>query len=165
MRVLVYTDLVGSTPLNVRAGDVRFVELLDEHQAIIARCAAAHGGEIFHNTGDGFGMWFARADGALACADAIHRGLAAANRRHADLALHVRIGIAAGRPIPLDGDLYGLAVVRAARVCARAEQDETLLAGEVLELDGVAAFSVEPLDRTLLKGFAEATSLYRITPR
>ena len=65
MRVLLYTDLVGSTPLNVRAGDVRFVELLDEHQAIIARCTAEHGGEIFHNTGDGFGMWFARAGGAL----------------------------------------------------------------------------------------------------
>jgi adenylate cyclase len=139
------------------------VTLLEEHQMVVNSCCADHRGTRFHNTGDGFGIWFASADDALACAQEIHRRLLEANRGHSDLPLRVRIGIAAGRPIPFDGDLYGIAVVRAARVCQRAEAGDVLLAAEVLDLrlDRRTA-TFEFVEQVVLKGLDEPTNLYRI---
>lgn len=162
LRVLVYTDLVGSTEVNVRTGDRRFVELLAVHQAEIDASAAAHRGVRFHNTGDGFGIWFTTAADALACAQDIGRRLTRATAHAPGGRLVVRVGVAAGRPVPFDGDLYGLAVVRAARVCARAGPDEVLVAGEVLELEPRAPERAQFVESVVLKGFAEPTPLYRL---
>jgi class 3 adenylate cyclase len=164
-RVLLYTDLVGSTPLNVRSGDHRFVELLAEHQSAIDECVTEFCGTRFHNTGDGFGVWFLSAPAALACAEAIHHRLEIANRAHPDVRLEVRIGLAAGRPVPFDGDLYGLAVVRAARVCALAGAGQVLLSSEVAEFEALGALRVEFVARHLLKGFDDSTAVYELRQR
>ena len=62
---------------------------------------------------------------------------------HAESGRRVRIrcGLAAGEPIEDDGDLFGLAVVRAARVCAVAGAGEVVVADEVRSLvDDAARF-------------------------
>lgn len=164
-RVLVYTDLVGSTALNVRSGDRRFIELVAEHQAIVDECVVEYRGARFHSSGDGFGLWFADARSALECADELHRRFDAANRTHPDLRLEARIGVAAGNPVPFDGDLYGLAVVRAARVCQAAQAGTTLASDEVLDLPIGAGRRATLVTRTVLKGFDSPNSLYLIQPK
>jgi class 3 adenylate cyclase len=161
-RVMLYTDLVGSTAVNVRAGDRRFVELLAEHQAIIDESIAMHRGTRFHSTGDGFGIWFLGASEAIACAVDIHRRMERASESHPDLPLQVRIGLAAGQPIPFDGDLYGVAVVRAARVCAKASAGEVYLSSEVLDSERLADVEVDDAEHGILKGFDVPTTLYRL---
>ena len=164
-RVLLYTDLVGSTSINVRIGDRRFLALVSEHQAIVDRCTRSHRGMRFHNTGDGFGIWFTDVDDALDCAAAIHRDFDKATQRHPDAPLAARMGVAAGRPIPFDGDLYGTAVVRAARVCQAADSGEVLVAAEVMELNPRGGHRIEPAGERELKGFSNTTATYRLLHR
>jgi class 3 adenylate cyclase len=41
---LMFSDIEGSTAINERLGDARWVELLREHNKLVRELAAAHGG-------------------------------------------------------------------------------------------------------------------------
>ena len=64
-----------------RLGDARFMEVLREHNAIIREQIKAHGGFEVKSEGDGFMVAFQSAGKALACAVAIQKALARAQRR------------------------------------------------------------------------------------
>ena len=160
-RVLAFTDLVGSTALNVVTGDAEFLDLLREHHDVVGHCVRRFEGDCFHNTGDGFGLAFTTVGDAVRCATAIHHALAEVSARHPSRPLRVRIGIAAGRPLALQGDLYGIDVVRAVRVCAIANEGETLLSEEIAPLH-LHGFRLEPNSTIVLKGFTQPTATYRL---
>ena len=113
-RVILVTDLVGSTPLNVALGDDRYHELLQEHDRTITDLVRRHRGVPFNHSGDGMLAWFDRGDDAAACALAFQPALDDLNRAHPEHPLQVRCGLAAGEPIDEDGNVFGLAVSRAA---------------------------------------------------
>jgi class 3 adenylate cyclase len=165
LRVLLFTDIVGSTALNVRVGDERFVRVWAEHSRMVHRAALDHEGHRFHDTGDGFGVWFGDARQAVACAFEIHQRLRLSNVTSPDAPLTVRIGLAAGHPVAHGSDLYGLAVVRAVRVCAMAGGGETLAASEVLSVEPLRDVIVDFAGRVLLKGFSEPTNVFALRPR
>lgn len=158
--VVLYTDIVGSTELNVRAGDNMYLELLREHNQIVRQRLAAFGGIEFTFTGDGVGASFASTDRALAFALGLQADFDEANDAHPEFPLQVRIGLARGDALENEGNLFGQTVVRAVRVCAAAG------AGEVLvdeDLPGVVDPSVARFTtagRVHLKGFGGA-ELYR----
>lgn len=135
LRVLLVTDIVGSTRLNVAAGDERWHDLLAEHDRVVRAALRDHDGVEFKHTGDGVCAWFDSCGQAVACALSLQGALEEGNLVHPDLALRVRCGIAAGAPIPDGDDLFGLAVVRAVRVCAHAGAGEVLVGPEVPLLD------------------------------
>jgi class 3 adenylate cyclase len=148
-RVILFTDMVGSTELNVRAGDERYHALLGEHDRILRARIRRHDGVEFSHTGDGMSAWFSSADDAIACALGIRSDLERASLGHAELPVRVRFGITCGRPV-LDGQrLFGLAVVEAARVCALAGGDQVLVSERVRDLasSGTAFDAIGP--RTL----------------
>ena len=158
-RVILVTDLVASTDLNVVVGDDRFVELLGEHDRAVRDLLTRHGGVAFKHTGDGFAAWFDRGDAANRCALAIQPVLDDLSLGHPSEQLKVRCGLAAGEPLDQDGDLFGLAVVRAARVCARAGAGEVLVADEVLALSSTVVY--EPHGLTHLKGLPDSVMIHR----
>ena len=71
-RVIMVTDLVGSTPLARRVGDRRFVELLREHNRIVRTRLRQYDGVEFKHTGDGTAAWFLTAGAAVESAVRIH---------------------------------------------------------------------------------------------
>jgi len=164
LRVLLHTDLVGSTALNVRVGDENFVRLWADHRAMVHRTAVTHEGHLFHHTGDGFGLWFHDSWHAVECAFEIHRWLQLGDWCDPNAALAVRIGLAAGRPVARGSDLFGLAVVRAVRVCALAGAGQTLAASEVLSIQALPCVEAEFACRVVLKGFCEPTSVFGLHP-
>ena len=155
-RTILFTDVVGSTPLNVEVGDHRFVAMLDEHNEVLRRVAEERGGVVFHNTGDGYGVWFTNAADAVACAGEMHRRLAFLGS--STIPIRVRIGIATGRPLSLDGDLFGIDVVRASRVCGLVGAGETAIDATSVARAG------RPLGRSLglvsLKGIPEPEEVF-----
>ena len=162
-RVLLFTDITGSTNLNVVVGDDRFVALLEEHNEIIRRRALAHGGVVFHNTGDGYGVWFTDAVDAVSCAVEVHDDLSAAAQRHPGQQVSVRIGVAVGTPTSLDGDLFGVDVVRAARLCSVADAETVVVDGTTHErVRHRGDLRVHDLGPTHLKGFPAPEPAYRI---
>jgi class 3 adenylate cyclase len=158
--VLLFTDMVDSTGINVRVGDRRFVGLLEAHNRVIREAAARFRGVVFHNTGDGYGVWFVSADDAARCAHAIHDGLCG---RADGEELSVRIGIAAGSAMALDGDLFGVDVVRAARLCALAPARGTYVDATVAA-DVARSLEIRSLGPVALKGFPHPEDVFLLVP-
>jgi class 3 adenylate cyclase len=161
--VVLYTDLVGSTELNVRAGDDMYLELLREHNNIVRRRLAAFGGLEFTFTGDGVGASFASTDRALAFALGLQADFDDANDEHPEFPLHVRIGLARGDALENEGNLFGQTVVRAVRVCAAAGAGEVLVDEDFPAAVDLSIARFASVGRVHLKGFGPA-ELHRARP-
>jgi DNA-binding SARP family transcriptional activator/class 3 adenylate cyclase len=160
-RVILVTDLVDSTPLNQRLGNELFLELLREHNRIVRDQLRAFDGVEFKHTGDGIAAWFFNAETAVRCALAIHRSIEGFNAARAD-PVHIRIGLASGEVICDEGDLFGLAVVEAFRICDHARDGHVLVSSAVAERAAVAGLTFESIGDVTLKGFASPQALVAV---
>ena len=159
-RVLLVTDLQDSTGLNVSVGDERYLTLLNEHDGIIRRRLREFDGVEFQHRGDGIAAWFTNASDAVSCALAIREDMASATGEHPELPLVVRLGIAAGEPIGVGAELFGLAVVVACRICDVAQAGQILVAEEIPSLARGKDFAFSRCGEFALKGLPSATTLY-----
>jgi class 3 adenylate cyclase len=158
-RIILFTDMVGSTELNVRAGDDEYVALLEEHDRILRSRFRRHDGVVYTHTGDGMSAWFTSVGAALSCAFGVHSDLERASMLHPELPLRVRIGISAGHPVDTGEGLFGLAVVEAARICALADAGQVFVSDAVrAQADDNGAFS--SLGPRELKGFPEQHTIH-----
>jgi class 3 adenylate cyclase len=152
-RTFLFTDIVESTRLLELLGDTAWEQLLRWHDRTLrAEFERWHGEEIKHG-GDGFFVAFGRPDDGISCAVAIQRALASHRDEHG-FAPSVRMGLHAGESTARDGDYFGSAVTRAARVSAAAGAGEIIVSAELLATADGSFPVVE--ERTLaLKGIAE----------
>lgn len=128
LTVVMFTDLIGSTALLARLGDDRMQRVQVAHVADVTRVVVGHGGTVHKSMGDGVMASFPSALSALAAAAAVPRDMEALDAREGGLGLAVRVGVSAGEPIAdADGDLHGMAVVVAARLCGVAMANEVLV--------------------------------------
>ena len=74
----------------------------------------------------------------------------------------MRIGLNAGEPIAEEDDLFGTAVIEAARIAAAAKGGEILVSNVVKELAKGKDFRFTDRGETLLKGFDEPVRLYEV---
>lgn len=126
-----FTDIEGSTKLwEDRPADMR--TWLREHDALLAGILALRGGYVFKTVGDAFCAAFARAPDALAAAADIQAGMAALNGRGSPL--RIRIGLHAGAAEERDGDYFGPAVNRVARLMSAGHGGQVILSAAVQEL-------------------------------
>jgi class 3 adenylate cyclase len=117
---LLFTDLVSSTVMASRLGDVAWRELLSRHFEAARAELERFGGREVTTTGDGLLATFNGPAQALRCAAAIRR---AAGRE----GLQVRVGVHVGEVELVGADVRGVAVHEAARIMARAGQGEILV--------------------------------------
>src|SRR5262245_26882617 len=108
---------------------------LVEHDALIEFLAAQHGGAVVRPRGEGDSRFcvFARETDAVAAAAAIQRALHA-EPWPAEAPLRVRVALHTGEADLREGDYYGGAVNRAARLRAVAHGGQTLLSMATEEL-------------------------------
>ena len=161
-RVVMFTDIAGSTALASQLGDQRFHELLKTHNVVIREALNRHAGTEVKHTGDGILASFASVSQALECAMAIQRAFAARNLNAADRSIHVRVGLSAGEPVAYDKDLFGAAVNLAARVCAFAQPDQILASNVIRELCLGKPFVFSDIGEVDLKGFAQPLRLHAV---
>lgn len=161
-RVVFCSDLVGSTQMNVRAGDAAYVEVLKEHDRILRRLLAAHDGVEFKHTGDGMFAWFALADDALRCAVEVHSELERWSACHAELPLVARVGLAEGDPVDHGQDLFGITVVLASRLCGIAGAGRTVATAEVRASTSSAPVTFVSLGDRTLKGFGTGQEVFEV---
>jgi len=169
-RTILFTDVEGSTAMTQRLGDARAREVLREHERIVREALKAHGGSEVKTMGDGFMASFGSAVKALECAIAIQRAFAEWNAgvgAQGLAPLQVRIGLNAGEPIAEDdpdgrGDLFGTAVIRAARIAAMAQGGEILAANVVRELAEGKGFMFGDRGEVALRGFDDPVRLFEV---
>jgi class 3 adenylate cyclase/tetratricopeptide (TPR) repeat protein len=154
---ILFTDLVGSTELRSRLGDVAADQVRRAHDQILNTAVTDHGGTVVKGLGDGLMASFTAAADAVEAATDIQRGIERANRRADDSRrLAVRIGISAGDVSWEDGDCHGTPVVAAARLCDRAEGGQVLCDDLVRGLArGRTELTFRMVGELELKGLAE----------
>jgi len=173
-RTVLFTDVEGSTALTQRLGDVKARDLLREHERITREQLRAHGGAEVKTMGDGFMASFGSATQALECAIALQRAfaggvgapLAAPGEGDAPSPgaspIRIRIGLNAGEPVAEDEDLFGTAVILAARIAAKADGGEIFVSNVIRELVAGKEFLFSDLGDTELRGFEDPVRLYEV---
>ena len=139
---------------------------LARHDELIADCVGSHGGWLLKAKGEGDSTFsvFVRATDAVAAAVACQRRLAAEVWPQG-AALRVRTAISTGEAVERDGDYYGMAVNRAARLRALAGGGDVYVAQSTAELvvdhlpDGLR---LKDLGEHALQGLARPEHIWQL---
>lgn len=155
LATVLFTDIADSTARAARLGDRRWRALLDEHDRIIQRGLARHGGRKVNPTGDGMLATFGSPARAIACADELREQLATID-------LPIRAGVHAGEVEVRGDDLGGIAVNIGARVAALAEAGQILVTRTVTDLVVGSDISFDDLGEHSLKGVPGTWQLFAV---
>ena len=160
-RVILFTDMEGSTALTERLGDAGHMEVLRAHNTILREALFRCEGRQVKHTGDGIMASFTSASRAVECAITIQRQFTR-HSQESETAVRVRVGLSAGEPVEEHQDLFGAAVQLAARVCAQAGPGQILAPNVIRELCIGKGFLFEDRGEQALKGFEEPRRLYEV---
>jgi YVTN family beta-propeller protein len=160
-----FTDIEGSTRLLKQLRE-RYAEVLGEHHRLIRTAFDAHGGHEVDTQGDAFFVAFARARDAVLAA--VEAQLALVEHEWPDgAAVRVRMGIHTGQAAAADGRYTGLAVHRAARICAAGHGGQILMSQATQTLiedeEEDIHVSLRDLGEQRLKDLARPVRLYQVS--
>jgi class 3 adenylate cyclase len=153
LATVLFTDIVESTRRAAEAGDHAWRQLLDHHDAMVARQVERFRGRAIKSTGDGLLAVFDGPARAVRCASAI---VAAARQ----LGLDVRAGAHVGECEVRAGDVAGLAVHIAARVAELARPGEVVVTSTVHDLVAGSGLRFTTRGREVLRGVPGEWALY-----
>jgi class 3 adenylate cyclase len=155
LATVVFTDIVGSTERARDAGDLRWRELLDRHDATAARLVREEGGELVKTTGDGILALFDRPGHAIGFARAFREAVQGWE-------LEIRAGLHAGEVEHRGSDVGGIGVHIASRIMDAARPGEIVVSRTVRDL--VAGSDVDLEDRGMhsLRGVGDDWQLFAV---
>ena len=158
-----FTDIEGSTKLWELQRESMGAALA-RHDVLVRDCIERHSGRVIKTTGDGFHAAFGSAPDGLAAT------LAAQHALHAEpwpgaVRIRARMALHTGEAELRDGDYYGPAVNRAARLMALGHGGQTILSEVTHSLCRDLAppeVSFKPLGEHGLKGLARREAVYEL---
>jgi len=161
VRTILFTDVEQSTEITQKLGDSRAREVMRAHERITREVLKAHGGTEVKTMGDGFMASFGSVTKAVECAIALQLEI---SNRQSEIGepLAVRVGLNAGEPIEEEEDLFGTAVILAARIATKAEGGEILVADTVRGLCSGKGFLFSDRGEFVAKGFDEPVRVYEV---
>jgi len=153
---IAFVDLSGFTERTASAGDELAAQDATTLQGLAQAAAVAHGGRVVKLLGDGVMLRFSNARDAVVAV----RELMTAISSHGLPPAHS--GIASGRFVVRDGDVYGHTVNLAARIAAHGGAGELLISAVTAESLTGTGLPLEDAGQVALKGIAEPVGLVRI---
>jgi class 3 adenylate cyclase len=160
----VFADIEGSTRI-VREQAQTYRSVLADYQRLVREAVGAHGGQEVDSPGDSFFAAFDRPGDAVLAAVAAQRALTA-HAWPAGVDLRVRMGIHTGSAEFIEGRYVGVAVHRAARICAAGHGGQILVSRATASLlDDEAELpdlELRDLGEQRLKDFDGAVRVYRL---
>ena len=162
--VLVFSDIVGSTPYFARFGDAAGRQLQQLHCDLLLQGIAPHGGRVVDTAGDGAFIVFDDATAAVQGVVAVQRAVSQANLgRSRPHQLQLRMGLHWG-PVLTDGTaVSGDSVNLCARIASSSEIGEIRLTRELFhELGSAARVLCQPVGGVELKGVTRAVEVLRL---
>jgi len=145
LAAVMFTDIVGSTTRLTEVGDVAWCSLLDAHDKIVEREIVRHGGTIVRFIGDGVLARFECARSAVRCALALRDALG-------ELGIETRAGLHVGDVEVRGGDITGITVHVASRICDVAPSGSVLASDTLVELVAGSSLTFEDAGTYSLKG-------------
>lgn len=155
LATVLFTDIVGSTERVASVGDRAWLNLLEQHHALVRKELPRFRGHEVKTAGDGFVATFDGPGRAVRCACSIRDGVR-------QLGLEIRAGLHTGEIEMTGADIGGIAVHIAARVGAAAGASEVLVSSTVKDL--VAGSGIDFVDRgtQTLKGIPDQRRLFAV---
>jgi len=126
-----FTDVEGSTSLWEKQPEV-MKSALAHHDSLLRGIFLMHNGQIIKTTGDGFHVVFVTATDAIQAT--IHAQQALQQAAWGELTLKVRMGLHTGEAELRDGDYYGGALNRAARIMSLGHGGQILISDATLQI-------------------------------
>jgi predicted ATPase/class 3 adenylate cyclase len=148
-----FTDIEGSTRRWEQNAEVMGADVA-RHDELIRAAVDHHEGVVFATGGDGFAVAFARAGDALGCAVEVQQSLRAAGLPG------VRMGVHTGEAEERDGNYFGSAVNRAARLMAIGHGGQVLVSLATRQL--ASAVKLRDLGEHRLRDLAEPEHVYQL---
>jgi adenylate cyclase len=142
---VMFTDIEDSTVLSQEAGDQKWTQTVEDHFAMLDQVIKRHRGTVVKRLGDGTMIVFGSARDAIDAAIEIQSAVSRTE-------LRVRIGIHTGDSLRRDGDYYGVAVNKAARIAGIAAGGEIVVSAVTAELSGGHEIRFGPQRTVSLKG-------------
>ena len=164
-RIVLFTDIEGSTRLTQKVGDDGAMVILREHDAIVRTALRLHEGSEVKHTGDGIMASFASVTKAVESSVNIQRAFMERNHERGEEGLRVRVGMSAGEPVRDSGDLFGAVVQLARRICDTAEPTTILTSNVVRELCLGKGFTFADRGEMTLKGFDDPVRVHEVSWR
>jgi len=171
-RAVMFADLRGSTALYLRLGNTEAATVVTHSLAMLGQIVSKHGGLVIKTLGDGLMAVFENAEQSVEAAvnaqDSLERlapiprdGLPASTT-----ALKLKVALAWGEIVEVDGDCFGDAVNVAARLIDLAGDNETLGTGPLMrELPSDQQERFRSIDRLHLRGRKEPVPVLRMDGR
>lgn len=150
---IVFTDIVGSTQLSNRWPEPERLNILKRHDETARETARKHNGTVVKSLGDGVMARFPSAKDSVEFAAEV-RGVP--GRDPTGAAIPIRIGIHVGdlRATPA-GDVEGMSIVVAQRLCSNAEAGEVLVSEAIRQAVLGHPFPWRDKGQQILKGITE----------
>lgn len=131
--------------------------------SITTECVEKHGGFVVNTNGGRFMTTFRSCADALRAADAIHTEAASRNARSEEPdGISFRIAASVGEVVETADDSFGIAVIEAARLVAKAGENATLTSRDVADLAGLEVTEANHRGLVLLKGLADPVDVVRL---
>ena len=164
LSTMVFADISGSTALYEALGNERATEAVTQVTQWIGDTIEAHGGRVVKKLGDGVLGVFGDASSAVsAMATMLRQHKVRLDRWPHPLRMEIRVGVASGEVVDVDGDCYGDAVNVASRLCERAGPAEIWATETTVLLAGTAPdVWYRKLGMMDIRGKAEALMLYHV---
>ena len=164
LSTVVFADISGSASLYETLGNERATEAITQVTQWIGGTIEAHHGRIVKNLGDGVLGIFGDAASAVSAAAAMLRGhQERVSRWPLPLRMGIRVGVASGEVVDVDGDCYGDAVNVASRLCERAGPAEIWATETAVLLSGAGpSVWYRKLGMMEIRGKAEMLMLYQV---
>ncbi len=111
-------------------------------------------------------LTFPSANRAVTAAIAMQRDLHSSEFLRPEVAIAVKLGLSVGEPIREQQDLFGMSVVLASRIGAKADPGQILTSQIVFALQGnTGGFEFAPAGEHRLKGISGIQMLYKVNWR
>lgn len=158
-----FADIEGSTVLLEQLGE-RYAGILADYRRLLRGAAKAHGGREVDTQGDALFAAFPRARDAVLAAVAAQRAITE-HTWPEKVSVRVRMGLHTGEPLSAEAGYVGMAVHRAARICAAGHGGQVLLSETTRDLlldDLPDAINLRDLGEHRLKDLPRPQRLFQL---
>ncbi len=170
-RAILFADLRGSTALYVKLGNTEAATVVTHSLALLGQIVARSGGRVIKTLGDGLMAVYDDAERAVESADSLHEALdrispVADQAPTKAPAIKLKVAVAWGEMVEVDGDCFGDAVNVAARLLDLAGDNETLTTAQLLrQLPSDQHERFRSIDKLHLRGRKEPVAVLRMEGR
>lgn len=156
---ILFTDIVDSTRLTSEIGDAAAQSVIEHHEKLVLDMCRRFGGRKVKHLGDGLMLSFANKERMVACAVALVDSMKGMAGRPDAPEYRIRCGGHFGEAIMREEDFFGSTVQLAARISAKAGENEACFSTMLFDRDLPTYERFEDRGAVELKGFSQQVVL------